>query len=159
VAEISKQIEGDIFINIQADYPDISPENIQIVAEFLKDNPDVPMATLSQDFENRDDVFNAHHVKVYENAQGFAQNFSRENPPLDNKLKFGEHIGVYGFQRAALKEFADLPQSPREKRESLEQMRAFEHGMKIKVLAAAQRCYSINVPEDIPRFQKAGEGV
>lgn len=154
VAEVAQKIEANLVLNIQADYPDIHPEDLDTVIQFLRSHPDVSMATLRQPFRDKQEILSPHHVKVYSDSQDFALNFTRVFPALEEEGECAEHIGVYGFQREALLKFSGLEQSPREKEEKLEQLRALENDMAIKVLSASQRCHGINVPEDIPRFLK-----
>jgi 3-deoxy-manno-octulosonate cytidylyltransferase (CMP-KDO synthetase) len=98
-------------------------------------------------------------VKVVRRDDGRALYFSRAPIPFS---KHGDgagilplawkHVGVYGFGRARLLEFASLPRSPLEEREGLEQLRALENGWPIRVLESAGNTLGINSPEDYERF-------
>lgn len=155
VAAVIQGRDFQTVLNIQADYPDISPDCLSLVVNYLKDHPEVPMVTLKHSFANPENIQSAHHVKVFCDADGFAVKFTRDplqNPALGSP---DEHIGVYGFQREALVQFAQWDQGVLEKQENLEQLRALENGMPIKVLTAPRSCHGINVPEDIPIFLKS----
>ncbi|MDX1386451.1 MAG: 3-deoxy-manno-octulosonate cytidylyltransferase [bacterium] len=154
VAEILRGTDYSTVLNIQVDYPDIAPEDLGRVVKFLQDNPDRPMVTLQQPFENSGDLQSPHHVKVYCDPKGRAHKFSREVSAEETLGDPQEHIGIYGFQREALLQFSKWEQSSGEKNGRLEQLRAMDNGMTILVLKATQRCHGINIPEDIPHLSK-----
>ncbi len=154
VAEVARGIQAPVIVNVQADYPDIAPEDLASVVQFLRGHPEIPIATLKQSFGGLEEIDNPHRVKVIYDANEFAIKFTRRLP-VGESGSYGEHIGVYGFQREALLKFGELPQSPLEKEESLEQLRALENGMRIKVLTAKKRCHGVNVPEDLWKKQFA----
>ncbi|HEX8616039.1 MAG TPA: 3-deoxy-manno-octulosonate cytidylyltransferase, partial [Thermoanaerobaculia bacterium] len=77
--------------------------------------------------------------------------FSRA--PIGSRETALRHIGVYAYRRDALERFVSLPQSPLERAESLEQLRALEHGLKIAVLQTAKPHQGVDRPEDVARVE------
>lgn len=137
-------------INIQGDEPLIDPEGIGRVAEHLRSHPDDPIVTLAAD-ALAGDLDSPSVVKVVLDRAGYALYFSRAPIPFP-RLPGGaqplRHLGIYGYQRAALLELAALPQTPLEKSESLEQLRALENRMSIKVLTGARPSLGVDTAED-----------
>ncbi len=154
-------------VNIQGDEPLIEPAAIAALARHLRDNPGDPVATLASpaaagDLENPD------VVKVVLDSRGYALYFSRAPIPYprgDGGAAPRRHVGIYGYQRAALLRLAGLPPTPLERRESLEQLRALENGIAIRVLPVARGWRGVDTIEDletVDRFlleqQQAGAG-
>ena len=143
--------EADAVVNVQGDEPLIDPAAVERVARHLVDHPDDPMVTLAApaEVEEREDP-NA--VKVVTDRRGYALYFSRaripyprdgETEPEQSPLK---HIGLYGYQRRALLELAALEPTPLERTEGLEQLRALENGIRIRVLAATHPSPGVDTP-------------
>lgn len=143
--------QRDIIINLQADEPDITGEDLdQLVLAMLR-NPKADMATfawktncVSPIAESRD------NVKVVFSEGGRALYFSRGQIP--RTAPWWIHAGVYAFRRDFLLEFASRPQSTLEKAENLEQLRALEMGANIHVEPLSHEAHGINTPADYRRF-------
>lgn len=160
-AEVAKLLKQyDIIVNIQGDEPFIEPASIDLVIELLQ--KEVPIATLAKQIDSRADLENPNVVKVTFDDNHKALNFSRQSIPspegvsLNQALKNGiffKHIGLYGYNRAALLEITTLPQSPREQAESLEQLRWLEAGYPIFVNFTLAKTVSIDTPEDLIKVQ------
>ncbi len=160
-AEIAKAIgEYDLAINIQGDEPFIDPTQIDAVIELLEQG--APIATLAKKITKKEELFSPNVVKVVFEANGKALNFSRT--PIPNlkevpqnqwlkKADFYKHIGLYGFQNATLQEVTALPQSAREKAESLEQLRWLENGYAIFVRTTDKETISIDTPDDLVKIR------
>lgn len=137
-------------INIQGDEPLIDPEGIARVARHLRACPHDPIVTLASDAQPGD-LEAPSVVKVVLDREGYALYFSRSPIPY-LRVAGGAaplcHLGIYGYQRAALLELAALPQTPLEKSESLEQLRALENRMTIKVLTGARPSRGVDTAED-----------
>ena len=170
----------DIIVNVQGDEPEIDPANIDKVAKLLVDNPDYPMATLVAPFEKAEDVKNPNIVKVIlaDSVQRTADNknlnalrstlnanlaiyFSRSPIPYDRQSGgigdvslYLRHIGIYAYRRDFLLKITTLPQSPLEKTEKLEQLRAIENGYGILVGKIGHTCDGIDTPEQYAEFVK-----
>ena len=104
-----------------------------------------------------EDVDNPAVVKVVTDLQGYALYFSRSRIPFprdENRAVFYKHIGVYAYRKEALLSFAGLPVSRLEATEKLEQLRALEHGYRIKVIDTEYDTVGVDTPEDIQRVEK-----
>ncbi len=161
IAEAVRNIDCDVVVNLQADEPEIDPQNIDLLAQLLIDNPDCPMATLAADFQNSQQIVDANIVKVITDCNGRAIYFSRAPIPYDReKSGIGEtrqylrHIGIYAYRKEFLLKITALPQSRLEKIEKLEQLRAIENGYSILVGKVAHTCDGIDTPEQYTDFVK-----
>jgi 3-deoxy-manno-octulosonate cytidylyltransferase (CMP-KDO synthetase) len=157
-----------VVLNVQGDEPAIPPGNLRLIAEYLRANPGTAMATLALP-GTAADLENPNVVKVVCDLQGRALYFSRAPIPYPRARVDGtvlRHIGLYGFQKQALLDFASWPETDLERAEALEQLRALAHGMSLQVLPAAGESVAVDVPADVPRAEaalaalaKAGSGV
>ena len=137
-------------INIQGDEPLIDPDGIGRIASHLRSHPDDPIVTLAAD-ALEGDLDSPSVVKVVLDCDGYALYFSRAPIPFPRHPGGAlalRHLGIYGYQRAALLKLAELPQTPLEKSESLEQLRALENRMTIRVLTGARPSWGVDTPED-----------
>lgn len=143
--------EMDVIINLQGDEPFIKPDMLeQLVAPYLAGEwPD--MTTLAHPLNMETDYHSPGAVKVITDLQGNALYFSRAPIPFfrtSEKAPVYHHIGIYAFRRDFLMTYTTLPQTPLEKTESLEQLRALEHGYKIRVCLTKEKTLEINTPEE-----------
>jgi 3-deoxy-manno-octulosonate cytidylyltransferase (CMP-KDO synthetase) len=146
-------------VNIQGDEPLIDPEGISRVAHHLADRPEDPVVTLATPAApGEPDDPNA--VKVVTALDGAALYFSRSAIPYRRlpaqpggaaPLK---HLGIYGYQKAALLHLAGLPPSPLEKSEALEQLRALENGIRIRVLTVERGSFGVDTEDDLQRVEE-----
>ena len=177
VAEVAATLSyADIIVNVQGDEPMISPETIeravdQMAAELAKPNG-AEIVTTWEPIESIDDLLNPDLVKVVLDSEKRAVYFSRSpipyprdavkrygspdaalaNEPELLKL-FRKHTGLYVYRREVLLEFTKWPQSKLEKIEALEQLRALEHGVKIKVVEACAASTGVDTVEDLERVK------
>jgi len=162
IAEVARAFgdDADAYINVQGDEPEIEPAMIDAAAELLADKR-ADISTLAVRSSDRERFLNPNTVKVVLDGEGFALYFSRS--PLPGAKKLGEritapdfsflaHVGLYGYRRDFLLTFAEWPRSPLEEIESLEQLRALEHGCRIKVGIAQHEPAGVDTPEDYRRF-------
>jgi len=161
IAEAVAGMDVEIVINLQADEPEIDPANIDHLAKLLVENPDYPMATLAAAFQSAEQVADPNIVKVITDHKGGAIYFSRSPIPYDReKAGIGDvgqylrHIGVYAYRKEFLREITNLPQTPLEKTEKLEQLRAIENGFGILVGKVKHTCDGIDTPEQYAKFVK-----
>lgn len=137
--------EDRIVVNLQGDEPLLPGRWLDRVAAALDENPEAMVSTLAVTETDADAVFDPNVVKLVTDARGFALYFSRAPIPW-HRQAFGEsrdrlpgdtawlrHIGVYGYRVRELSWLAELPPTPAEQAESLEQLRALEHGGRIHV--------------------------
>lgn len=147
----------DVIINLQGDEPFIRPRMLeQLVAPYLAgENP--PMTTLAYPLNPAIDFDNPGAVKVITDLQGNALYFSRAAIPYfrqNGNAPVYHHMGLYAFRREFLLTYRDLPQTPLEHIESLEQLRALEHGYKIRVCLTEDRTLEVNTLEEYAEAQK-----
>jgi len=168
IAEAVANLNVDIVINLQADEPEIDPDNIDYLAQLLTDNPDYPMATLAAEFQNARQVADPNIVKVVTDCNNRAIYFSRFPIPYDrdksgigNIKQYLRHLGIYAYRKESLLKITALPQTPLEKIEKLEQLRAIENGYKILVGKVKHTCDGIDTPQQysefVKRYKKATE--
>jgi 3-deoxy-manno-octulosonate cytidylyltransferase (CMP-KDO synthetase) len=150
--------ESEVVVNVQGDEPEIEPALIDRLAQGLMDDQQAPMATLGSFFRPDEDVTNANVVKLIVNQNGHAIYFSRSVIPYDRDKRgpsavgYLKHPGLYAYRREFLLTYVTLPATPLEQIESLEQLRAIEHGYKIKVVMAESRHQGIDTPEQYEAF-------
>ena len=151
-AEVAKQINTSIIINIQGDEPLLRSEMVDDLVEVLQDKT-IPMATLAAKQKDMDLLSDNNVIKVDADSEGFARNFSRSPLALEASDYFLQHIGIYGYQKEFLLAFSELPQSESEKKGNLEQLRALENGYKIKVIETPFSTLSVDSPQDIIKVE------
>jgi len=152
VAEVAKEIQSSIVINIQGDEPLLRGEMINDLVIALQDES-IPMATLAAEVNNSSLLYENNVVKVTTDKKGFALNFFRS--PLSSKESdfFFQHIGIYGYQKDFLQTFCKILPSKLEKEENLEQLRALENGYKIKIIKSQFLTLSVDTPQDIIKVE------
>jgi len=156
IAEIANELSCEILINVQGDLPLIEPDMISEVLHPLITDPSVTMSTLRQPTTDAADIASPHVVKVVVDKQGDALYFSRSAIPFrrDANAVIYKHVGLYGFRRDFVLTFAALPQTPLEQAESLEQLRALEHGYRIRTVATRFESIEVDTPEDLERVRQ-----
>ena len=127
--------QAEIIVNLQGDFPTITPDNIRDVLSPLAD-PAVDIATLAAEIHTEEESNAPSVVKAIGTSLGSkrmrALYFTRATAPHGDGPRY-HHIGLYAYRRAALERFVKLPQSPLERQENLEQLRALEAGMRIDI--------------------------
>ena len=127
--------------------PHINSMTIKKVNDILNDEQDIDIATAASKInDTENDINDINTVKVIKSYQNYALYFTRYPVRFDENYK---HIGIYGFKVNAIEKFICLPQSPLEKNEKLEQLRALENGMKIKVAITNDPNISIDTEQDL----------
>jgi 3-deoxy-manno-octulosonate cytidylyltransferase (CMP-KDO synthetase) len=143
-------------INIQGDEPLIDPEEISAVAAHLAAHPQDPVVTLATPAAP-EDMGNPNAVKVVLGRDGAALYFSRAPIPYSRQEGGAaplKHLGIYGYQRDALLRLAALAPTPLERSESLEQLRALENGIRIRVLIVGRASIGVDTAEDLERVER-----
>ncbi|SDF72335.1 3-deoxy-manno-octulosonate cytidylyltransferase [Sporolituus thermophilus] len=157
LAEVARAYpDVDVIVNVQGDEPLIAPEVIDELAAAFDGAPDLAMATLMTEMDEEE--YNLPSaVKVVTDLNGYALYFSRSLIPFPRiqheAYKVYKHIGIYAYRRDFLLTFAALPPTPLERAESLEQLRALEHGYRIKVLKTDFKSIGVDTPEDLERVR------
>lgn len=164
IAEVVKRSlpDAELIVNIQGDEPEINPANIDELTAELRRHPTAEMATLATPMKSLEQVHAASCVKVVRAADGHALYFSRSVIPycrdgdpvelLAREHPWLLHVGIYGYRRDFLLKLAQLPPSPLEQWEKLEQLRALESGARIQVAVVEHRSVGIDTPEDYAAF-------
>jgi 3-deoxy-manno-octulosonate cytidylyltransferase (CMP-KDO synthetase) len=162
-AEVAKRIPCDAVINIQGDEPLLDPAVIDAVATALAN---APMSTAATPIRERKEYDNPNVVKVVVNLAERALYFSRRTIPYVRDAASGskseqlaafpflKHIGIYGYRRDTLLKLVGFPQSPLERAEKLEQLRALENGIELAVVRVDYDSIGVDVPEDVARVEK-----
>ncbi len=154
MAEVAKKYPAALYVNVQGDEPLLTP---QAVDELIDGIGRAPMATLAHPIESEADWRSAEVCKVVIDVDGMALYFSRSPLPFqrqyDPAVRAWRHVGIYAFKADALRKFVGWKRSPLEKAESLEQLRALEHGLKIKVLPTKFRCAGVDTSADLTKVE------
>jgi 3-deoxy-manno-octulosonate cytidylyltransferase (CMP-KDO synthetase) len=151
--------DADVVVNIQGDEPFIPPQMIDQAVEPLIFDPTVVMATLAKPIHDVESLGSPSIVKVVFDYENYALYFSRSPIPfIRDQHRFGEllranlfhrHVGLYVYRREALFEFTEIEPTDLERAEALEQLRALEHGVKIKVVETEYESLAVDTPEDL----------
>ncbi len=166
IAEVARSLKSDIIINVQGDEPFIKGDMIDHTIELLKDSK-ASISTLARRIESLEELIDPNVVKVVFDSEGFALYFSRSVIPyyrdrwknldslfIEDGMEVYKHIGIYGYRRDSLLILAGSPQSRLEKIERLEQLRALEKGLKIKVGLTPYNTIGIDTPEDLKKAEE-----
>jgi 3-deoxy-manno-octulosonate cytidylyltransferase (CMP-KDO synthetase) len=156
IAEVARRVPADLYINVQGDQPFIAPEDIDAVVKTMNAAPALSMTTLGAPIRDLDEWRNPNKVKIVCDNQGYALYFSRSPIPFlrdGNGVPVGalRHVAVYGYRRDFLLNFSALAPGSLEQTEKLEQLRAMEHGYRIRVVASAAASLEVDTPEDLER--------
>jgi 3-deoxy-manno-octulosonate cytidylyltransferase (CMP-KDO synthetase) len=159
VAEVVARLPAsapDVVVNLQGDEPLIEPASLLALVQAFAE-AEVSMATLVRPLLDAAERSSPHVVKVVLDARGDALYFSRADIPFARQA--GDvprlaHVGLYGYRASTLLRFARLPQGSLERAESLEQLRALEHGISIRCVLTKHRSIGVDTPEDLARAEK-----
>lgn len=151
VAEAAASTPAQVIVNIQGDEPLIDPAAIDSAVSALLDDPQCEMATLKKRISNPADVDNPNVVKVVCSFDGRALYFSRSPIPHNRggDAIYWKHIGLYVYRRDLLLRYSSLPPGVLENTEKLEQLRALENGITIRVAETAYETIGVDTPEDL----------
>jgi 3-deoxy-manno-octulosonate cytidylyltransferase (CMP-KDO synthetase) len=160
VYEVARQIDADIYVNIQGDEPTLTADFFPPLLELFA-RPEVEVSTLAVPCP-AEEVANPNAVKVVTALDGRALYFSRSTIPFDrDKTGFNgyrKHLGIYAYRKAALERFAALAPSPLERLERLEQLRLLENGISLYVADAPGDTIGVDTEEDLARAEAVLRG-
>ncbi len=159
IAEVAQSSDADIIVNVQGDEALIDPGTIDMTIQALLDNPDVPMSTARHLITDPEKIRDPNVVKVVCDQRNYALYFSRSPIPFirdwsdraANLQCYWQHIGIYVFRREFLIRFSQMPQSPLERIEKLEQLRVIEAGIPIVVVTTNYESIGVDTPDDLRR--------
>jgi len=174
IAEAIGDLSCRAVVNVQGDEPLIEPETIDAAIAPLLADPSVEMSTLSRPFQSLEEFKSPHVVKVVTNLQGDALYFSRAPIPASGPSTAAlratadksaptvaglpavarAHVGLYVYRRDTLLKLAATPAVALELEESLEQLRALAHGIKIRVVETPHVAAGVDTPEDLERVRQ-----
>ncbi len=173
IAEVAEKLNCTIVVNVQGDEPLIDPRMIDEAVRPLAGDPSIPMGTLAKRITDPAEAVDPNVVKVVMDMNGYALYFSRAPIPWDRDHWAGrtvpdglplagpcyKHIGLYVYRREFLLGYAAMSQTPLEATEKLEQLRALEHGHRIKVVITDHESFGVDIPGDLSKIlQHLNEG-
>src|SRR5205823_5790403 len=133
----------------------IDPATIDLLVSLLKDDAQCQMGTVVKEITDEGDFTNPNVVKCVLDAQGYALYFSRAPIPYNRNaqqpegLKLYKHVGLYAYRKAFLLQYTSWPKSVLETTEQLEQLRALEHGVRIKTVVTKMESVAVDAPQDL----------
>lgn len=174
IAEVAIDLpEKSIIVNVQGDEPLISPRTIEKTVDAILNNETVDISTASEKFENFEDLLSPNVVKVVTDVNGFALYFSRTPIPFprgalmmygklegaDDLSLYKKHVGIYAYRREYLLKFTQMEQTILERTEMLEQLRALENGVRIKVVEVDESSIGVDTQKDFDRVYEILENI
>lgn len=161
VREVARQIDADIYVNIQGDEPTLTADFFPPLLQPFS-QPHVEVTTLAVPCP-REEWNNPNAVKVVTALDGRALYFSRATIPFDrDQTGYGgyrKHLGIYAYRKSALERFAALPPGQLERVERLEQLRLLENGMSVYVADAPRDTIGVDTEEDLVRAEAVLKGI
>jgi len=161
VAEVARELEVDVVINLQGDEPLIDPGSLDRLADLMAAHPEADMATLAVPIATNEQWHNPNCVKVVCSTDGRALYFSRSPMPhvrdgqpdfAGRPARFLQHLGLYAYRKSFLLELAALPPEPLEQLEKLEQLRVLGSGRQIYVGVVQHTAIGVDTMEDYREF-------
>jgi 3-deoxy-manno-octulosonate cytidylyltransferase (CMP-KDO synthetase) len=157
VADAAESFEAEVVVMIQGDEPMVTPRMIAAAVAPLVEDATVSCVNLARRIESRADYFDRNTIKVLMNRQGDAIYFSRAPVPVGAFARDHEgpsppvfkQVCVIPFRRDFLREFARLPQTPLERAESIDMLRAIEHGRPVRLVEIEEETHAVDTPEDL----------
>jgi 3-deoxy-manno-octulosonate cytidylyltransferase (CMP-KDO synthetase) len=158
IAEVAARLSDEIVVNVQGDEPLMEGFVIDAAVEALEADSEVPMSTVVHPMAGSPDDPN--RVKVVLGRRGDALYFSRSRIPAlarpEHPPRYWQHVGLYAYRRRFLLDYVRLPQTPAELAEGLEQLRALEHGHRIRVaIVEGWESVPVDVPGDVAVVEAA----
>lgn len=157
IVSVLNKLDGDWIFNVQGDEPFVDVALIESMID-CSANTSADILTPVYSLKTIEEVLNPNVVKVVRNCNDFALYFSRSPIPFVRdvpqeewlqKTTFWGHLGIYGYRRSVLETYVNLPVSPLEQAESLEQLRFLSNGFRILTLEAQGRSVAIDTQEDL----------
>ncbi len=158
IAEVCEKYKDyDVIVNIQGDEPLIEKDMINTIINSFKEDESISMSTLKYKLETMEDIENSNYVKVITDKNGYAIYFSRSVIPYPRELNlqnYYKHVGIYGYKRDFVIEYAKMEPTALELSESLEQLRAIENGYKIKVMETPYKILGVDTQEELEKVRE-----
>ena len=159
IADISKEIDSEIIINIQGDEPFINSKTLQlIIDEFVKDEfNELNVVSVMTNLEGDNEINNPNNVKVVVDKYSNSLYFSRSPIPYNRdgvNVDYFKHVGIYAFRKSCLVKFSKLKAGKHEFSEKIEALRLIENGINIKMIKSNERFIGIDTLEDLEMARK-----
>jgi 3-deoxy-manno-octulosonate cytidylyltransferase (CMP-KDO synthetase) len=157
VAEVMRASDAGLVVNLQGDEPTFDAKAVDELVRLMGEDPGIDMGTLAHPIRDADERDDINATKVVLDQAGYALYFSRAPIPFRRQAGLAptlRHIGIYVFRNAFLQRFASLPPTPLERTETLEQLRALEHGARIRVLVTPHASLGVDTPADLGRLAR-----
>ncbi len=162
IAEVARDLTAAIIVNVQGDEPLVESSAITQMVDALRADSTLEMATLRTPLRHDADAASPHVVKVVVDRRDNALYFSRspiphrrDGEPVSSVSHIYKNLVFYSYRREYLHRLAALPQTALEQAESLEQLRALEHGFRIRAVETQYDSIGVDTPEDLERVRKA----
>ncbi|HXG88385.1 MAG TPA: 3-deoxy-manno-octulosonate cytidylyltransferase [Vicinamibacterales bacterium] len=158
LAEVAASVPCGLIVNVQGDEPLLDPAIIDAALEPFRGHPELMMATAARALVDDAELTNPNLVKVVRDANGFALYFSRSPIPYGRDASATTsaraHVGLYVYRRDTLIRLARMAPGPLECAEALEQLRALENGIRIKVVDTCYHSLGVDTAEDLARARQ-----
>jgi 3-deoxy-manno-octulosonate cytidylyltransferase (CMP-KDO synthetase) len=160
LAEVAEDLDCELVVNVQGDEPLLEPAMIDEALAPFASEATLMMATLRRRIDDRSELADPAVVKVVVDRDGYAMYFSRAPVPYrreqggDSTGAAWKHIGLYVYRREFLLAYARLQPSPLERLEALEQLRALEHGFRIKTVETRHDSIGVDTPADLEKVRR-----
>jgi 3-deoxy-manno-octulosonate cytidylyltransferase (CMP-KDO synthetase) len=159
LAEVASTLDCDVVVNVQGDEPLLDSRAIAEAVAPFRGDLSISMTTLYRRIVDPAELTNPNIVKLVLDRAGFVLYFSRAAIPHARDPRGGwpplfRHVGLYAYRRSALLVLASLEQTPLERAEALEQLRALEHGIRIKAVETAYDSIGVDTPEDLDQVRR-----
>ena len=159
LAEVASTLDCDVVVNVQGDEPLLDSRAIAEAVAPFRGDLSISMTTLYRRIVDPAELTNPNIVKLVLDRAGFVLYFSRAPIPHARDPRGGwpplfRHVGLYAYRRSALLVLASLEQTPLERAEALEQLRALEHGIRIKAVETAYDSIGVDTPEDLDQVRR-----
>jgi 3-deoxy-manno-octulosonate cytidylyltransferase (CMP-KDO synthetase) len=150
--------DHDIVVNVQGDQPVFEPVQIDEVVRPLIEDATLPMSTLIYRIRRDEEITHPNAVKTVFGGAGNALYFSRATIPFvrdrGKTADYYKHHGIYAYRKHFLDTFTKLPEGTLERLESLEQLRALEHGYRIRVVITEHDSIEVDTPQELERIRR-----
>jgi 3-deoxy-manno-octulosonate cytidylyltransferase (CMP-KDO synthetase) len=165
LAEVASELPVDLIVNVQGDEPLIDPAAIAAALEPFTLDDSLEMSTLCRRITTQEEFDSPHITKVVVGLDGFALYFSRAPIPFHRSAdphapptEARKHIGVYVYRRRTLLRLAAWTPTANERTEALEQLRALEHGIRIRVVETPYDSIAVDTSDDLERVRRVMVG-
>ena len=158
VAELAVGIQADIVVMVQGDEPMVVPEMVTLSLGPILEDPNVVCTNLASPIENQEDFLDRNTIKVVMARNGDALYFSREAIPTRARLAFADlkvykQVCIIPFRRDFLLTYAALEPTPLEQAESIDMLRALEHGYPVRLVYSPYKSQAVDLPAELARVE------